>query len=224
VTRFALITAAGKGLGAAIAEHLEATGFTVFSHYKRSVPRAGIAVQADLRTAAGRIAVIDRVRAETERLDVLVNNLGVYSEEHTLPEIGLEEFEEVLTLTLTSAFHITQLSLDLLQEGSRVINIGDSGCDRIEARVFATPYHIAKLGLHVLTRSHAKALTSRGITVNMISPGFLENSIGAPTSPIPAGRPGFFSDVIPALDFLLSKEAGYVSGTNLLVNGGWNLG
>lgn len=223
MARFALVTAAGRGLGSAVAEHLTARGFTVFSHYLHSVPRVGIPLRADFRSAEGRIAVMERVHEQTERLDVLVNNLGVYSEDR-LPEIGLEAFEETLALTLTSAFHITQLSLDLLGHGSRVINIGDSGCDRIEARVYATPYHIAKLGLHVLTRSYAKELTGRGITVNMISPGFLENSIGEPVSPIPAGRPGLFADLLPALDFLLSEQAAYVSGANLVVSGGWNLG
>ena len=221
---FALVTAAGRGLGAAIAEHLEKRGYTVFSHYHRSMPRSGIPLQADFTDASERSAVIDRVREKTGRLDVLVNNLGVYSEERDLAELGLEEFETTISLTLTAAFHLTQLSLDLLHQGSRVINIGDSGCDRIEARATATPYHIAKIGLNVLTRSYAKVLAGRGITVNMISPGFLENSIGAPLAPIPAGRPGFFADVIPAVDFLISPEAGYISGTNILVNGGWNLG
>jgi 3-oxoacyl-[acyl-carrier protein] reductase len=224
LTRFALVTAAGKGLGAAIAEHLSANGFTVFSHYLRSRPRAGIPLEADLEVAQGRAWLIDRVREKTSRLDLLVNNLGVYSEDHQLPEIELAEFESVIALNLTAAFHLTQLSLDLMGEGSRIINIGDSACDRIEARATATPYHIAKIGLNVLTRSYAKVLTSRGITVNMISPGFLENSIGEPLSPIPAGRPGFYSDLIPALDFLVSPEAGYISGANLVVSGGWNLG
>jgi len=222
--KHALVTAAGQGLGAAIAEHLSSRGYAIFSHYHTSVPRAGIPLQADFTTAEGRISVIDRVREETDRLDVLVNNLGVYSEDRSLPEIDLSEFEDTLALTLTSAFHLTQLSLDLLGQGSRIINIGDSACDRIEARAIATPYHIAKIGLNVLTRSYAKVLTSRGITVNMISPGFLENSIGEPLAPIPAGRPGFFADLIPAVDFLLSEEAGYISGTNLVVSGGWNLG
>jgi 3-oxoacyl-[acyl-carrier protein] reductase len=224
VTRSALVTAAGRGLGAAISEHLEAKGFRVFSHYLHSHPRAGTPLQADFTTAEGRISVIERVREQVGRLDVLVNNLGVYAEDRLLPELELAEFETTLSLTLTSAFHLTQLSLDLLGDGSRIINIGDSACDRIEARAIATPYHIAKIGLNVLTRSYAKVLTERGITVNMISPGFLENSIGAPAVPIPAGRPGFYADLLPALDFLLSPEAGYVSGANIVVSGGWNLG
>jgi 3-oxoacyl-[acyl-carrier protein] reductase len=88
----------------------------------------------------------------------------------------------------------------------------------------ATPYHIAKLGVHVLTRSYAQLLMPKGITVNMISPGFLENSIGRPPQCLPAGHPGSFKDILGALDYLLSEQASYVSGTNLLVTGAWNLG
>ena len=94
----------------------------------------------------------------------------------------------------------------------------------MEAHVMATPYHIAKLGVHVLTRSYAQLLMPKGITVNMISPGFLENSIGSPPQRLPAGHPGSFQDILGALDYLLSEPASYVSGTNLLVAGAWNLG
>jgi NAD(P)-dependent dehydrogenase (short-subunit alcohol dehydrogenase family) len=64
----------------------------------------------------------------------------------------------------------------------------------------------------------------KGITVNMISPGFLENSGGRPPQRLPAGQPGRFADIMGALDYLLSEQASYVSGTNLLVSGAWNLG
>ena len=99
----------------------------------------------------------------------------------------------------------------------------DSAADRITARPTATPYHIAKLGLHILTRSYAGLLGPDGIRVNQVSPGFLENSVGRPGSPIPLGRPGAFSDVLGAIDYLLSPAAGYVSGANLVISGGWNL-
>ena len=69
----------------------------------------------------------------------------------------------------------------------------------------------------------AKALTGEGITVNMISPGFLENSVGEAPSSIPAGRTGRFEDVLGALDYLLSDRAAYVSGANIVVSGGWNI-
>lgn len=105
----------------------------------------------------------------------------------------------------------------------QVINLGDSGADRIAARSQATPYHVSKLGVHVLTRSFARELGPRGIRVNMISPGFLENSLGGPGSPIPQGRAGTAADILGALDYLLSPAAAYVSGANIVVSGGWNL-
>ena len=106
---------------------------------------------------------------------------------------------------------------------AQVINLGDSGADRITARGHATPYHVSKLGVHVLTRSFARELGPRGIRVNMISPGFLENSLGDPVSPIPLGRQGAAADILGALDYLLSPAAAYVSGANIVVSGGWNL-
>jgi 3-oxoacyl-[acyl-carrier protein] reductase len=120
---------------------------------------------------------------------------------------------------------LTQLALPLLRKGraARVINLGDSGADRIQARTQAVPYHVAKLGVHVLTRSFAKALGPDGITVNQISPGVLENSVDGPEHPIPLGRRGRFEDILGALDYLLSPEAGYVSGANIVVSGGWNV-
>ena len=232
-TQVALLTAAGQGLGAYLAGHLAQAGFVVIAHYRRN--RAGldrvleahpeqvVPVQADLSEAQGREALLQAAQSEG-RLDVLVNNLGVYPEQR-IEQTDLELWNATLELTLTANFHLTQLCTELLaHQGGRVINIGDSGADRIEARAQATPYHVAKLGVHVLTRTYAQVLTARGITVNMVSPGFLSNSVGQPGEEIPAGRSGDFSDIAAAMDFLLSDAAAYVSGTNLLVNGGWNLG
>lgn len=230
----ALITGAGHGLGGYLAEHLLDAGYVVIAHYNRRrdaldalkprFPTQLRTVQADLGQAEGRQALAKEARAEG-RLDVLVNNLGVYPEAR-LEQTDLALWNQTLELTLTANFHLTQLCTELLcaEGGGRIINIGDSGADRIEARGQATPYHIAKLGVHVLTRTYAQVLTPRGVTVNMISPGFLHNSVGQPDEPIPAGRPGAFSDIAGAMDFLLGPNAAYVSGTNLLVNGGWNLG
>jgi 3-oxoacyl-[acyl-carrier protein] reductase len=162
----------------------------------------------------------------TNELHVLVNNLGWYLMER-LPHITIDQWERALALNCTATFHLTQLALPLLEAASppgRIINLGDAACDRITAHVMATPYHIAKLGVHVLTRSYAQLLMPKGITVNMISPGFLENSVGSPPEELPAGSPGRFEDVLGALDYLLSAQARYVSGTNLLVTGAWNLG
>jgi 3-oxoacyl-[acyl-carrier protein] reductase len=237
--RYALVTAGAQGLGRAIAQHLARQHYAVFIHYLTS-HQSATALQTDIRAAGGqalllqadlsrrqeRERLLQRIAAVTPQLHVLINNLGWYLLER-LPHITIEQWEQALTLNCTTTFHLTQLALPLLeaaQPPGRIINLGDSACDRIEAHVMATPYHIAKLGVHVLTRSYAQLLMPKGITVNMISPGFLENSVGTPPEELPAGRPGRFEDVLGALDYLLSESARYVSGTNLLVAGAWNLG
>lgn len=237
--RYALITAGAQGLGKAIVQHLAPQGYGMFIHYHSSQHSAE-ALQASIRMAGGeawclpadltrreeREQLLQSVAAVTHELHVLVNNVGWYVMER-LPNITLEQWEAALTLNCTVAFHITQLALPLLEAATpaaRIINIGDSACDRIAAHVMATPYHIAKLGLHVLTRSYAQLLMPKGVTSNMISPGFLENSVGSPPQRLPAGRTGSFQDILGAVDYLLSAQASYVSGTNLLVAGAWQLG
>jgi 3-oxoacyl-[acyl-carrier protein] reductase len=237
--RYALVTAGAQGLGLAITRHLAAQQYTVLMHYYRSQSAAEavqaeltacscevIGLQADLTQREAREHLIHQVAQVTSELHVLVNNLGWYLMER-LPSITIEQWEQALALNCTATFHLTQLALPLLEAApppGRIINLGDSACDRIEAHVMATPYHIAKLGVHVLTRSYAQYLMPTGITVNMISPGFLENSVGNPPHHLPAGRPGRFRDILGALDYLLSESASQVSGTNLLVTGAWNLG
>jgi NAD(P)-dependent dehydrogenase (short-subunit alcohol dehydrogenase family) len=164
------------------------------------------------------------VARHTGALHVLINNAGIYPERDLL-EIEPAEWQRVLDVTCSAVFHLTRGLVPLLRAGApaRVVNLGDSGADRITARVMATPYHIAKLGVHVLTRSFAKVLAPDRITVNQISPGFLENSLGVPGSPIPAGRLGAFADILAALDFLLSPGAEYTTGADIVVSGGWNV-
>jgi len=105
-----------------------------------------------------------------------------------------------------------------------MINLGDSACERLSARKMAPGYHLGKIGVLLLTRSFAPELIRRKITVNCISPGYLENSIQMPKlSSLPGGRPVSFSEVLAAVRYLISPEASQVTGTNLILSGGWNL-
>jgi 3-oxoacyl-[acyl-carrier protein] reductase len=237
--RYACVTAGAQGLGRAFVRHLAQQHYVVLFQYYSSQRDAealqteiiasgghALALQADLTQAEARVGLMARIAETTSELHVLVNNLGWYVMAR-LPQVTLAQWEMAMTLNCTATFHLTQLALPLLQAArppSRIINLGDSACDRIAAHVMATPYHIAKLGVHVLTRSYAQLLMPQGITVNMISPGFLDNSVGELPQQLPAGRPGRFEDVLGALDYLLSESASHVSGTNLLVTGAWNLG
>jgi NAD(P)-dependent dehydrogenase (short-subunit alcohol dehydrogenase family) len=235
--RIALITGVAGGLGSAIARHLAAPGCTLFLHYRRDPARIAavvadvtqrgaeaIPVEADLASAEDRERMMDEIEHRTRSLTLLVNNAGVYLEA-SLPDITPAQWQHVFDSTCSATFHITQRATPLLRAGApaRVVNIGDSGADRVIARVQATPYHVAKLGVHVLTRSFAKVLAPDRITVNQISPGFMENSVGEPGSPVPAGRLGKFTDILGAMDYLLSPVADYTTGANLIVSGGWNV-
>lgn len=232
-----LISGAARGIGRAMALHLAAPGTLLLLHYHASSGEAEQVaaeaeqkgaetelLQADLADPAQREALMDAVAARSGHLTGLINNAAVYGEAGLL-ETGPEQWAHTMEVGCNAVFHLTQRAIPLLRRGApaRVINLGDSGSDRIVARPTATAYHVAKLGVHVLTRSFAKLLAADGITVNQISPGFLENSVGQKGSPIPAGREGRPGDLLPALDYLLSPQADFVTGATITVAGGWNL-
>ncbi len=234
MTRWALVTAGAQGLGAALSRHLLEQGYCVVVHYHSSAAGADalkqafgdtqvVTAAADLATHNGRLSLIETVKRHVDPLHVLINNLGVYPEVPLL-DTSLELWEKTLSLTCTAAFHLIQELHPLMPgKGGHIINIGDSSIDRLEGHVSATPYYVGKYGLHVLTRSYAPLLARRGISVNMISPGWLENSVGPSNPDLPAARRGTFQDITGALDYLLSDAAAYVSGTNIIVSGGFNL-
>src|SRR5262249_25250589 len=152
--RYAFITARAQGLGQAMTHHLAAQHYTLFVHYYTSQPdaealradlaAAGCAViclQADLAPRADRERLVRQVAAQTSELHGLVNNLGWYLMER-LPAITIEQWEQALTRNGTATFHLTQLALPLLEAApppGRIMNLGDSACDRIAAHVMATP-------------------------------------------------------------------------------------
>jgi 3-oxoacyl-[acyl-carrier protein] reductase len=111
----------------------------------------------------------------------------------------------------------------------RIIGLGLATADRLSAQPNVTAYYIAKAGLLVLVRSLAKVLAPHGITVNAVSPGILETpeyprfDLESLLERIPAGHLGQIDDVVAAARFLLSDEAGYVTGANVHVSGGWGL-
>lgn len=234
----ALVTGAGRGLGAALARMLAADGFALALHCYRSRALA-LSLAEDLRQAgtdcdvfpanlADELQAWEMIHAVADRfgrLDVLINNAGVYAARH-LADLGPHAWHEGLDSTATAAFFATRAALPLLRlsPAGRVVNIGDSSCDRPTARDLALSYHIGKTGVLMITRSFAAAEAVHGVTVNMISPGYLDNSVDLPLpSTIPAGRHGTFADIHLALRYLLDPAASYLTGSNLVVSGGWNL-
>ncbi|MDR2463536.1 MAG: SDR family oxidoreductase [Verrucomicrobiales bacterium] len=234
----ALITGAAGGLGAALAKHLAQNGYAVAVHYRHSqrkaaatlshiTARGGAAAlfQADLAVERDARRLVGKVAAKFHKIDLLINNSGTYREKN-LASLSAEEWFEGLNSTVTAAFFTTRAALPWLRKSARarVINIGDAAADRVGARDLALSYHIGKTGALMLTKTLAQEAARHGVTVNMISPGCLENSLILPdVKKIPAARYGTFDDIWNAVAFLLKPESNYLTGANLIVSGGWNL-
>ena len=238
----AVITGAGSGLGQALAVDLAAEGFAVLVHFhssadgaQRTVERIRNAggkaesVQADLSSESGAVALAIAVRSHFGRLDVLINNAGVYVA-NDLQDLSETDWFAGINSTASATFFTTRALLPELKKasrGGRVINIGDGSCDRPGARELAMGYHIGKTGVWMLTQSFAKSAAADGVAVNLVSPGVLDSSVGlsgdAHADGVPAGRYGTFDDVGSAVRFLATTDNTYLTGANLTVGGGWNL-
>jgi len=233
----ALVTGGGSGLGAGICRHLARAGWDLAIHCHastagaetvcRDVTAAGrdaVVIQADLSREAGALQLREAFGARFGHLDLLVNNAGVYHEAPFL-ELTEDQWFTELNSTATAVYFTTRTFLPLLRESrGRVVNLGDGACDRPGARTMAPAYHIGKTGVYLLTRSFAKSEAPHGVAVNLLSPGLLETSVGLESpAMVPAGRFGTFEDIFAALDFLVSVDTPYLTGSHLIVGGGWNL-
>ena len=233
----ALITGTAGGLGAFLARTLSAMGYALVLHHRSGAPAPlrlarqlrlqgtpTEVVRADLSIPAQVDRLIQRVQKRFGRLDLLLNNAGTYRPTpllHTQPA----DWFAGLHSTATAVFLLTRAALPLFpKKGGRIINLGDAAGDRLSARRLAPGYHVGKTGVTLLTRSFATQLISRHITVNLISPGYLENSVDLPPlHTLPSGRAVSFAEIASAMRYLLSPEASQVTGTNMILSGGWNL-
>lgn len=236
-TPVALITGASRGLGAFLALELSRDGYAVVIHHRggrqpavrlaQAIRReGGVAevLRADLSRSADVEILFRRIRTRFGRLNVLINNAGTYRPVPLL-HARAEDWQAGLDSTATATFLATRAALPLFpKSGGRIINLGDSACEKLTARKMAPGYHVGKVGVLLLTRSFAAQLMSRRITVNCLSPGYLENSIDLPPPrSLPGGRPVRFAEMFSAIRYLLSPEADSVTGTNWFISRGWNL-
>jgi NAD(P)-dependent dehydrogenase (short-subunit alcohol dehydrogenase family) len=234
----ALVTGSAKGVGRAVLLALAEDGFDVAVHYRRSREEAeevaaaaralgvsAVALRADVTVEGEARGLVDAAVAAFGRLDVLVNNVGDYHH-GPLAELDGETWRYMLDSNLNSTFYTCQQAVPHLRRsprGGRIVNVGYAGSQLVAARPGIVAYGIAKTGVILYSKALAKVEARHGLTVNVVSPGVLENSVTKPLREIPMGRVGTLGEVTAAVRYLVSPEASYVTGVTLEVAGGWNL-
>jgi 3-oxoacyl-[acyl-carrier protein] reductase len=239
VAQVALVTGASRGIGKAIAAELARKAFRVIGTATTAAGAAAIGealaafpgcrgIVLDVTDGDALNAAIDAVVRETGFLHVLVNNAGITRDMLSM-RMKDEDWDGVLATNLTAVFRASRAALRpmMKQRYGRIVNItsvvGSSG------NPGQANYAAAKAGVAGMTRSLAREIGSRGITVNCVAPGFIETDMtkslseaqaAALLGQIPLGRLGQTSEVAHAVAFLASPEASYITGTELHVNGG----
>lgn len=233
----ALVTGSARGIGKALVLALAEQGYDVAIHYRFSEKEARkvretavthggtcVLLKADVSRPLEAQRLVHQANERLGGLDVLVNNVGNYHY-GPLDELANQTWHEMFDSNLHSTFYTCQTAVPIMREagGGRIINIGYAGAEIAKARPLIAPYAIAKSAMILYSRSLAKTVAGDGITVNVISPGVMENSVTQPIDKIPMGRTGRLSEVVAAALYLLSPAASYITGVTLEVAGGWNL-
>ena len=236
--RTILITGAAKGLGAALAKALAKDGHRIALHFRSSGHEAEETLQA-IRDAGGDAALFQNPLAslaDGERLaqdisayfgslDTLINNAGTFNRKR-FEELTQEDWETGFASTAGAAFIATRAALPHLRASGRgrIINIGDSMSERTGFTEPAMSYYIGKVGVWMMTQTLAATEARHKITVNMVSPGVLGDSMcDTPLEEMPLGRYGTYEDVLRPIRFLLEDASEALTGSNLHVGGGWNI-
>ncbi|GGE13989.1 beta-ketoacyl-ACP reductase [Polymorphobacter glacialis] len=234
----ALVTGASGGIGSAIAAALAAQGARVALSGTRADALESVCAQigndtlvlpCNLGDAAAVDALVPQAVAALGRLDILVNNAGVTRDNLAL-RMKDEEWDTVIRINLEAAFRLARAALKpmmMKQRFGRIISV--TSVVGVTGNPGQANYAASKAGLIGMSKALAQEVASRNVTVNCIAPGFITSPMTddlpdaqkvALTARIPAGRLGEGSDIGAGVVYLASKEAGYVTGQTLHVNGG----
>lgn len=241
MTDVALVTGASRGIGRAIALRLAADGFAVAVNYASNSAKAdavvseirdhgarALALQADVSDAEAVASMFETVSEELGSVSVLVNNAGI-TDDGLLLRMTSDQWDNVVNTNLRSVFLCTKAALRsmLRAKSGRIINI--SSVSGIAGNPGQSNYAAAKAGIIGFTKSVAKEVGSRGITVNAVAPGFIQtdmtaalgdNVTDAVAEQVALGRLGAPEEVASIVGYLASDGASYITGQTIVVDGG----
>ncbi len=239
----ALVTGASRGIGRAIAESLARSGARVACVASRQENAAPVAEACSSHTDGARAFGVDvadhgavaelvkTITAEFGGIDVLVNNAGI-TRDQLLMRMAEDDFDRVIDVNLKGTWNFVKAAArPLMKAGAgRIINI--ASVVGVTGNAGQANYAASKAGVIGLTRSAAKELSGRGVTVNAIAPGFIETDMTADipenekaklTGAIPLGRMGAAEDIAAAVCFLAGPTGAYITGQTLIIDGGLSL-
>ncbi|HET7725234.1 MAG TPA: 3-oxoacyl-ACP reductase FabG [Propionibacteriaceae bacterium] len=231
--RSALVTGASKGIGRSIASRLAASGYAVTGTYRSGgVPDGVLGVQADITDAAQLEAAFTTAEQAHGPVEVLVCNAGITAD-GLLMRMSDEAWDSVIATNLTASFRLARRASRGMVKAryGRIVFV--SSVVALLGSAGQVNYAASKAGLVGLARSLTRELGGRGITANVIAPGFIETDMTAALDAatvesyekrIPAARLGSTDEVATAVEFLVSDAAGYISGAVLPVDGGLGMG
>ncbi|MCH2055057.1 MAG: 3-oxoacyl-ACP reductase FabG [Thalassotalea sp.] len=234
--KVALVTGASRGIGKAIAVQLQSMGATVLGtatseHGAENISGylgQGHGLVLNVTSDDSINAMFDKIKAEHGGVDILVNNAGI-TRDNLIMRMKDEEWNDIIDTNLSSVFKISKAVLRpmMKKRDGRIINIGSVVGTMGNAG--QVNYATAKAGLLGFTKSLAREVASRGITVNTIAPGFIDTDMTQTLtdeqkegifSQVPANRLGKPEEIASAVAFLASDAAAYITGETLHVNGG----
>ena len=241
--KVALITGGARGIARAVTLDLAARGWSVAICYRTSAKEAsdvivavkqagakGLAFQSDVSDAETATELVRRVYEEWGRIDALINGAGPYHRVSLLEET-IEGWHSMFDNNLHPVFYLTRAVIPIMKNNKwgRIVSFSMANAEQLIAQPQLTSHYISKVGLLALSRSFARLIARDGITMNCVSPGFIdsgsapEGELERMVKSIPAGYVGTVDDVVAAVRFLVSDEARYVNGANIQLSGAWGV-
>lgn len=239
--KVAFVTGGSRGIGAAITKKLAEEGAAVVLTYNNSAEKAE-AIAAEINNAGGQALAVaadsadpksleNAIKQATDKfgkIDILVNNAGIYIgkpfEEHTL-----DDYERIMAVNVRAVYVASQAALKTMPNGGRIITIGSNMGDNA-VMPQSTFYTMSKAALQGFTRGLARDLGPKKITVNLVQPGPVDTDMNPAASDfaqmmksrIALGEYGHVNDIANLVAFLADEENGYITGSALTIDGGFN--